>query len=150
MQYNLSSFYTIQDLCRHYRVSARTLNRWLKNGVFNLTGIKVANNKTIFSGYEIAMQDGILQYKLANDKNYSEEKASDPCYYRNCFYTIEETAAILRTSSSCIKKLIEKGYLKTANTTQRKNAARIFGWDIAKFSRVDHINLPGYEVEDED
>lgn len=144
MNYELNGFYTIGDLSKHYGVSNRTIHRWLRQRFCKLKPIRVARNKIIFSGFSIAQQDGILNIKL--NKTLSPLSNNEQhTYKRNHYYTVKETAAILRTTQQGVKKLIEDGYLEALTPNYRsQNSARILGWSIAKFSQTAEIFFPEY------
>lgn len=146
MNYELNGFYTVEDLCKHYGVSNRTLHRWLKQRFCKLKPIRVARNKMIFSGFSIAQQDGILNLKL--NKTLSPlSNTNQNTYKRYHYYTLKETAAILRTTTQGIKKLIEDGKLEALIPNYKsQNSARILGWYIAKFSQTAEIFFPEYEL----
>lgn len=148
MNYNLTSFYTTTEVCAHFRCSHRQLREWMKQPDCKLKPIRVNQKLTLFSGYTIAETDGHL-CEMVQPNNAGYFCKTIPHFNHQNYYTVQETAKILRTRTTAVYKLIERGLLKARKTGKRVRSFMIYGWDIAQYADVHKYQAFGVLYDDD-
>lgn len=138
MKIELTSFYTTKEVCQHYGISYYALKEHLKEPTCKLKPIKISRTHTIYSGYTISENDGLLDKKLS-----IKPPQNDYIYDHNTYYTIPQVAKILRLPVAAIRRLIKRGLISPTITGRAMHRYRILGWAIAEYVGDSHYNPPG-------